>query len=44
MQLKDAMEQAAKLLAHNESTPRPPTKLEKEAIQRLLEHAATSAK
>jgi hypothetical protein len=44
MELKDAIQQAEKLLAHNEKKHRPPTKSEREAIKRLVEHAATSAK
>jgi hypothetical protein len=44
MQLRVAIEQAEKFLAHIEQRKvRPPTKLEREAIQRLATHAATSA-
>ena len=42
MELKDAIQQAEKFLA--DSKVRPATKKEKEAIQRLAQHAATSAK
>jgi hypothetical protein len=41
MELKDAIQQAEKLLAATKV--RPPTKKEKDAIQRLAQHAATSA-
>ena len=44
MQLRVAIEQAEKFLAHlDQRKVRPPTKLEREAIQRLVNHAATSA-